>query len=127
GEIFPRTGHSRHHRLPAETAVRTDFARHPGDFRREAVELIHHRIDRVLQFQNLAAYVDGDLLGQTTVRHGRRHVRDVANLTGEVPTRRVHRVGEILPGTSHARHLGLPAELAFGADFARHPSDLRSE
>ena len=30
------------------------------------------------------------------------------------------RFGEILPGAGDAAHVRLPAELAFGADFARH-------
>ena len=29
-------------------------------------------------------------------------------------------VGEILPGSGDAAHVGLAAQLAFGADFARH-------
>src|SRR6185295_11455524 len=113
--------------LPAELAFGTDFAGHAADLRGERVELIDHRIDRVLQLQNLPANFDGDFLGQTTIRHSRRDVRDVADLAGEIRGHRVHRVGEILPGTSDTRHQGLPAELAFGADLARHARHLRGE
>ena len=34
-------------------------------------------------------------------------------------------VGEILPGAGDAGDFGLAAELAFGADFARHAASLR--
>ena len=95
--------------------------------RGEAVELIDHRVERVLQLQNLALHVDGDLLGQIAVGHRGRHVGDVADLAGEVGGHRVDVVGEILPRARHAGHLGLAAELAFGADFARHAADLAGE
>ena len=36
-------------------------------------------------------------------------------------------IGEILPGTGDAAHIGLAAELAFGADFAGHARDFRRE
>src|ERR1700692_879313 len=36
------------------------FLRTTGDFRGERAELIHHRVDGILQLQNLAAYVHGD-------------------------------------------------------------------
>src|SRR5688572_32111745 len=35
--------------LTAELSFRSDLARHARDFRREGVELIDHRVDRVLQ------------------------------------------------------------------------------
>ena len=45
----PRTS-----RLAAELSFRTHFARHAGHFRGERAELIHHRVDGVLQFENFA-------------------------------------------------------------------------
>ena len=36
-------------------------------------------------------------------------------------------VGEVLPGAGDARHLRLAAELAFGADLARHPRHFAGE
>ena len=39
---------------------------------------------------------------------------------GQVAGHGVDAVGEILPDAGDALHLRLPAELAFGADFARH-------
>src|SRR5204862_311572 len=37
------------------------------------------------------------------------------------------RVGQVLPGSGHAGDLRLAAELAFGADLARHAGHLRGE
>ena len=50
---------------------------------------------------------------------GGGHVGDVADLAGQVRRHRVDVVGQVLPGAGDARHLGLAAELAFGADLAR--------
>ena len=70
-------------------------------------------------------HVDGDLPGEVAVGDGRGHLGDVAHLAGEVRGHRVDVVGEVLPGAGDAGHLGLAAELAFGADLARHAASLR--
>ena len=127
GEVLPGAGDAGHLRLAAELAVGADLAGHAADFRGEGAELIDHRVDGFLELQNLAAHVDGDLLGQVAVGDGDRHLGDVADLAGEVVGHRVDVVGEILPGAGHAGHRGLAAELAFGADFARHAADLAGE
>ena len=124
GEVLPRAGDARHLRLTAELAVGADLARDARHFRGEGVELVDHRVDGVLQLENLAAHVDGDLARQVAARDGRRHLRDVAHLVGQVAAHRVHRVGEVLPGAGDAGHDRLAAELAFGADLARHAGDL---
>ena len=49
-------------RLAAELALRADLARHARDLGRERRELVDHRVDRVLQLQDLALDVDRDLL-----------------------------------------------------------------
>ena len=63
-QIFPRSGDAAHIRLAAEFAFGAHFAGHAGHFRRERAELVHHRVDGVLQLQDFAAHVDGDLAGQ---------------------------------------------------------------
>ncbi len=80
-----------HDRLSAELAFRADLARHARDFRREAVQLVHHRVDGVFQLQNLALDVDRDLARQVAAGDRRRHFRDVAHLRGEVRAHRVDR------------------------------------
>ena len=80
-----------------------------------------------LSSQDLAAHVDGDLLGEVAVGHGDRHLGDVADLRGEIVGHGVDVIGEVLPGPGHAFHLRLAAELAFGAHFAGHAADLAGE
>src|SRR4028118_1855853 len=41
-------------RLPAQLAFRAHFPRHAGPLGRERGELVHHRVDGVLQLQDLA-------------------------------------------------------------------------
>src|SRR2546430_1790516 len=74
-------------------------------------ELVHHRVDRVLEREHLAFHVDVDLLREVALRHRGGHVGDVAPLRSEVAGHRVHVVGEALPAARHALHLGLAAKL----------------
>ena len=46
---------------------------------------------------------------------------------GQVAGHGVDVVGEVLPGAGHARHVGLAAQPAFGADFARHARHFAGE
>ena len=57
---------------------------------------------------------------QVAARDGGGDVGDVAHLAGQVGRHRVDVVGQVLPGAGDAAHLRLAAELAFGADLARH-------
>ena len=50
----------------------------------EGVELVHHGVDGVLQFQNFAFHVDRDLARKVAARHSRGDFGDVAHLGGEV-------------------------------------------
>src|SRR5439155_1325526 len=127
GQVLPGAGHAAHQRLAAELAFGADFARHARDFAGEGIELVHHGVDGVLQFQNFAAHVDGDLLGEIAAGHRRRHLGDVADLRGQVRRHRVDAVGRALPRAGHARPMRLPSELAFGADFARDARYFRGE
>ena len=90
-------------------------------------ELIDHRVDGVLQLEDLAAHVDGDLLGEVAVGDRGRHFGDVAHLAGEVAGHGVDVVGQVLPGAGDAADVGLAAQLAFGADLARDARDFRGE
>ena len=62
---------------------------------------------------------------RSPLRHGGRHFGDVAHLAGQVAGHRVDAVGQVLPGAGDAAHQRLTAELAFGADFARHARHFR--
>jgi hypothetical protein len=69
-----------HLRLPAELAFGADLAGHAGHFGGEAVQLIDHRVDGVLELEDLAPDVDGDLLGQVALGDCGGHLGDVADL-----------------------------------------------
>ncbi len=127
GEVLPGAAHAEHLRLTAELALGADLARDARHLGRERVELVDHRVDGVLELEDLALHVDGDLARQVTARDGRRHLGDVAHLTGQVARHRVHRVGEVLPRTRDSGHLRLAAEPAFGADLARDARHLACE
>ena len=127
GEVLPRAGDAGHLRLAAELALGADLARHAAHLGGERVELIDHRVDRVLELEDLALHVDGDLARQVAARDGGRDVGDVAHLAGQVRRHRVDVVGEVLPGAGDAGHLRLAAELALGADLARDARHLGGE
>jgi hypothetical protein len=74
----------RHLGLAAELAFGTHFARHACRFRREGVELVHHRVERILQLQDFARHRHGDLLRQVALRDRGRDLGDVADLAGQV-------------------------------------------
>ena len=127
GEILPGSGDARHLRLTAELAFGSDFASHAGDFAGERIELVHHRVDGVLQLENFALHVDRDLAGQVAASDGGRDFGDVSNLASQVAGHGVHVVGKILPGSGNAGHLRLAAEAAFGSDFAGHARNFAGE
>ena len=127
GEVLPRAGDAGHDRLAAELAVGADFARDAADFRRERVQLVDHRVDGVLQLEDLALHVDRDLARQVAARHGGRDLGDVAHLAGQVRRHEVDVVGQVLPGAGDAGDDRLAAELAFGADLARDARHFRGE
>ena len=60
GKILPGSGDARHLRLSAEFSFGADFARHARYFGGECIELIDHRVDGVLEFENFAFHVDRD-------------------------------------------------------------------
>src|SRR5207248_11196083 len=111
-------GRARNPGLTAETAFGTNLAGNASNFGCESIQLVDHRVDGVLQLQDLAANVDGDLLRQVAAGHRRRHLSDVAHLRGQVAGHVIHVVGEVLPDAGYALHLRLATQLAFGADFA---------
>src|SRR6202521_2697088 len=127
GEVLPCARHTRHLRLSAQLAFRTDFSGHASYFGGEGVELIHHRVNGVLEFENLTFHIHRDLARQIAAGHGSCYLGDVTNLAGEVTGHRVYGVREILPGTGDARHIGLSTQTTFGADFAGHARHFAGE
>jgi hypothetical protein len=127
GQPAPGAAHALDVRLAAQLAFRADFARDARHFGGEARELVDHRVDGVLELEDLALDVDGDLLVEIAVGDGGGHPRDVADLVGEVAGHHVHRIGQPAPGAAHALHVGLPAELALGAHLVGDAGHLARE
>ena len=127
GEIFPGTADAEDLRLTAQLAFGAHFARHAGYFAGEGVELVDHRVDRILQFQNFALYVYRDLAREVAARDGRSDLGDIPHLGGEIARHGIDRVGQILPRAGHARHDRLSAEFSVGTDFTGHASYFRRE
>ena len=112
---------------PPSFALGADLAGDARHFGGERVELVHHGVDGVLEFEDLALGIDGDLLREVAFRDGGGHVGDVADLAGEVAPHQVDVVGEVLPDAADAFDLGLAAEFAFGADLAGHAGHFGGE
>src|SRR5262249_15667940 len=124
GEALPRARDARHVRLTAQHAFRSDLARHTNNFAGEAVELIDHLVDGVLELENLAAYVDVAFSREVAVGDGCRHNGDVANLTGQVRGHEVHVLRQVLPCAGDTGNIRLSAQLPLGAHLTRHASHL---
>src|SRR5947209_2882735 len=62
-----------------------------------------------------------------TIGHGRRHLRDIADLRGQVAGHRVDVVGQIFPDAADTFYDRLAAELALGADLAGHARHFGGE
>src|SRR6185436_6095309 len=126
-EVLPGAGHAAHVSLAAQFSFRTDFARDAGNFRGEGIQLVHHGVDGVLEFEDLTFYVYRDLLGKIAVGHRGGNVGDVADLAGEIAGHKIYVISQVFPRSRHTDHLRLTAKSSFGTDFARHTRNLRSE
>ena len=127
GKVLPRARDSENVGLPAEPPFGTDFASHARHFAGEGVELVHHRVDRVLDLQDFTADVDRDLLTQIAFDDGRGYLRDIAKLHGQIARHGVYGIGEVLPGAGHSGDACLTAQLAVCSDFTGNAGDLCSE
>src|SRR6185369_11839805 len=126
-QVFPRSGNARHVRLTAQPTFSADLTRHARHLADEAVELIDHGVERLLELENLAAHVHRDLPRQVSIGNRGSHLGDVADLRGQIAGHRVHAVGQVLPSARHTWHLSLTAELTVGAHLARHARHLGGE
>src|SRR5258706_139497 len=82
--------------LTAEAAFDADVAREARHLVGEARQLIDHDVDGVLELEDLALRVDGDLSRQVASRDSRRHLCDVADLVRQVARHAVDVVGQLL-------------------------------
>src|SRR2546425_1044038 len=125
GQVFPGAGGTRHVRLAAQSAFHAHLPGHGSDLIGKDGEGINQVVDGVSDLYNLAADVHGDLLREVAIRDRGGHLGYVSDLIGQIPRHGIDVVGQVLPGTGYALHLRLAAQLAVGADLARHARHLR--
>src|SRR5205823_3773771 len=113
--------------LTAELAFGADLACNAGHLFGKRVQLVDHRVDGLLELEDLSADVDGDLLGEVAVRDSGRDLGDVADLAGQVAGHHVDVVGQVFPDAADASDLGLVATGALGADLASDARHLAGE
>src|SRR5260370_439252 len=114
-------------RLATQLAFTSHFASHPRYFAGESVELIHHRVNGVLEFENFALHVDGDLARQIAPGHSRSDFSDVSDLAGQVSAHRVHGVRQVLPRSCDSRDVSLPSETPLRTYFTSHAGYFANE
>src|SRR5439155_352124 len=126
-EVLPGAGHVLDVGLAAELALGADLARDTRHLGGERAELIDHAVDGVLELEDLAAHVDGDLAREVAVGDGGGHLGDVAVLRGQVAGPRLVPFATLFRSAGHVLDVGLAAELALGADLAGDARDLGGE
>src|SRR6185312_14942431 len=90
GQVLPGPRHAGDVGLAAEDPLRAHFAGDAGDLVREGRELVDHRVDGVLELEDLAARLDGDLPREVALRDRGGDIGDVADLVREVVRELVH-------------------------------------
>ena len=127
GQVAPGAGRAGHARLAAQLAFDADLAGHRRDLIGEGRQRVDHPVDGFGELFDLALGFEHQLAPQVAVGDGGHDPGDAAHLVGQVVGHEVDVVGQVLPGAGDALHLRLAAELAFGADLARHARDFRGE
>ena len=119
-QVLPGAGRAGHVRLATEPAFHADLARHRGHLVGEDGERAGHGVDGFAERRDLTLRFHGETLAQVAVGDRGHHLDDAAHLFREVVRHHVDVFGELFPHAGHVPHVGLAAELALGADFARH-------
>src|SRR5207302_5192680 len=127
GQVFPDPADAVDLGLAAEASLRADLAGHARDLVGEGVELVDHGVDGLLELQDLAADVDGDLLREVALLDGGGDLGDVADLAGQVAGHEVDVVGQVFPDPGDALDLGLATQPSLGAHLARDARHLAGE
>ena len=127
GQALPGAVDALDPRLAAQLPFAADLAGDAGDLGGEGGQRVDHRVDGGLEFEDLAARVDVDLLAEVALGDGGRDLGDVPDLRGQVVRHRVHVVGEVTPHAGDAAYLGPAAEVSLGADLAGDAGDLVGE
>ena len=83
-QILPSAGNAFDLRLAAQFSFGADFTRDARDFRSEGAKLIDHGVDGIFEFEEFAADVHGDFLGQVAIGNRRGYGGNVADLGSQV-------------------------------------------
>ena len=126
-QVLPGAGGAGHVRLAAEPAFHTHLARHRGHLVGEDRERGGHGVDGVAERGDLALRFHRQTLAQVAIGDRGHHFHDAADLFRQVVRHHVDVFGEVFPHAARAQHLRLAAQLAFGADFARHARHFGGE
>ena len=127
GRILPRAADPGHLRLAAQFAFGADLAGDAGHLGGEGVELIDHDVDGVLELENLALHVDGDLLERSPEATAVVTSAMLRTWPVRLSAIRFTLPVAILPGAATLFDPRLAAQFAFGADLARDAGHLRGE
>src|SRR5207253_1164615 len=84
GQVLPGAGHALDFRLTTQLAFGPHRAVHGANFGSEGVQLVHHGVDGVLQFQDLTLNIHCDLAREVATGHGGGDFGNIADLGGEV-------------------------------------------
>src|SRR5699024_5739479 len=127
GELLPNALDPTHVRSATECPLGAHHTGHPGHVVTEGGQLIHHRVDGVLQVEHLALHVDGDLLAQINYGHRRGHLGDVAHLICQSDRHPVDRLGHLTPSTGDPIDPGGATQLALGTHLTGHSGHFLGE
>ena len=124
GQFFPGSGGVGYFGLSAQNAFGSDFA---GDCRHligEDRKRVNHAVDGVSQSRHFTFGFDHQFLRQIAIRDSGHDFDNASHLSRQVAGHEVDVVGQIFPCAGNALHFGLPAQLAFGSNFARYARDF---
>ena len=113
--------------MTAQAAFDADFARHRGHLFSKNCQSVGHAVDRFSKGGDFAFRFDGQFFFKAAVGDGGDDLDDAAHLRGQVGRHDIDVVGQIFPRAGDAGHEGLAAEVAVGADFARHAGNFGGE
>ncbi len=120
GYLAPQAGGIGDSGLTPQLTFSSHFTRHARYFGSERIELIHHRVDGVLQVEDFALYGDSDLSRQVALCNRSGDFGDIPHLPCEILSHQVHIAGEIHPYTRDTYHARLAPQFALSAHLVGH-------
>src|SRR5207253_3819648 len=100
--------------LTPQPAFGADLAGHARHLVGERVELVDHRVDRLLELEDLAPDVDRDLFREVALLDRGGDLSDVADLARQVAGHEVHVLGQVFPDAGDSLDVGLARQTTRG-------------